>query len=297
MQRLTFLILLLIIFFLGSCRSNAREPVLTPIQSSPQPVLPTPLSPTPLPPTLPIDTPTVITATPLLAAETPAPDLPAESEEEIMILQPGPGSSVTSPFTVSGYAGPAPDQNLIIRIIDDEGREVAFTSTTIMAESGMRGVFSQEVTFSVSGDRQGFIQVYTESPRDGRRTHLTSVGLVLSETGPEEILSVTPYPERIAIFLPREGDTVSGGVVRVEGFGLAGFEQTLIVAIQDEQGNVLSMEPVMVRAPDLGYHGPFEIILYYTVSHSQNGRVVVSDQSPAHGDDAHLSSVEVILEP
>jgi hypothetical protein len=298
MKKLTILLpFLLLLIACQTLPGVPGQPVNTPVPETPLAIFPTPLPATPLPSPSPIDTPDVITATPLPAVDTPTPDIPGEQEEEIMILQPASGSRVTSPVTISGIADPTHDQTLIIRIIDEEGQEITSVRTPIQAASGNRGPFSEEVAFSITGDRQAFIQVLTESPRDGGRTHLSSVGLRLSETGPEEIRIATPYPERIAIFQPRTGETLSGGGAFVEGFALASFEQTLIVAILDEEGEVLNMEPVTVRAPDLGYHGPFSIMMTYSVPASQPGRIVVIDPSPAHGDDTHLSSVEVILEP
>jgi hypothetical protein len=83
----------------------------------------------------------------------------------------------------------------------------------------------------------------------------------------------------------------------VEGFGLASFEQTLVVEVQDENGVVVGSEPVMVQAPDLGFPGPFSVDVPYTVSQSGAGRIAVRDISPAHGSDTHVSSVEILLEP
>jgi hypothetical protein len=294
MKKLTLPITLSLLLLTSACLpiSEAPSPTLEPTLAA----SPSLLTPSPVPTLEPIATPDVITATPIL--ETPTVQIPEEAPEEfIMILQPGTGSKVTSPVKISGYAGPAGDQTLVIRILDEDGQELAYTFTNILAEIGTRGPFNVEVAFSVIGERQGFIQVFTESPRDGGRTHLSSVGVRLSSMGPEEISIGTPYPERIEIFSPKTGETLSGGAILVEGFALASFEQTLIVAVLDEDGRVLNMQPVTVRAPDLGFPGPFGVMIDYSISESQPGRIVVIDPSPLHGDDTHLSSVEVILEP
>jgi hypothetical protein len=93
------------------------------------------------------------------------------------------------------------------------------------------------------------------------------------------------------------GETISGGTVTVTGVALASFEQTLVVELLDEAGQVLTLEPVIVNAPDLGQPGPFSIALPYEVAGSMPGRVVVRDPSPAFGGDVHLASVEVTLAP
>jgi hypothetical protein len=83
----------------------------------------------------------------------------------------------------------------------------------------------------------------------------------------------------------------------VRGFGLATFEQTLLVEVYNEMGEVVGSQPIMVDAPDIGYPGSFEANVSYTVSEAGYGRIVVQDISPAFGGISHLSSVEVYLTP
>jgi len=85
--------------------------------------------------------------------------------------------------------------------------------------------------------------------------------------------------------------------VRVEGVGLASFEQTLLVEIYNADGYSISRGPVTVAAPDYGNWGPFFIDIGYSVSAPGPGRIVVSDPSPAFGQTLHLASIEIQLEP
>jgi hypothetical protein len=220
------------------------------------------------------------------------------AEEAILISQPGPGSRiVNSPLRVEGVADPTFEQNLVIRLLLADGTELVMTPTTIQTELGNRGPFTVDVPFTVSGEQQAFVQVYATSARDGGITHLASVGLTLADSGEEQIVPVDPHPERIQISQPALGATISGGTVTVTGVALASFEQTLVVELLDEAGQVLTLEPVIVNAPDLGQPGPFSIELAYEVAASMPGRVVVRDPSPAFGGDVHLASVEVTLAP
>jgi hypothetical protein len=217
--------------------------------------------------------------------------------ESIMILTPGSGSRVTSPVHISGVSDPTFEQNLVIRVLLADGTEVVESFTTIQAELGERGPFELDLEINLGSEENIFIQVFDTSARDGGIVHLSSVGVLFTPTGPEDIVVNDPYPEQIAIFQPGMGDTISGGTVRVEGFALAGFEQTLLVEVLDQDGDVIASEHVMVEAPDLGIPGPFEAEIEYMVPESMPGRIVVRDISPAHGEEAHLSSVEVTLEP
>jgi hypothetical protein len=217
--------------------------------------------------------------------------------EAIMILSPAPGSRLSSPLRISGEADPTFEQNLVVRVLQADGTQVALAPTTIQADIGQRGPFELELPVSLPVEQNIFIQVYSDSPRDGGITHLSSVGVTFTPSGPEEIMRRDPYPEQIQIYQPQIGDTLSGGVIRVTGFALASFEQSLLVELLDENGDVVGSEPVIVDAPDLGQPGPFEVEVEFSVSQGQNGRLVVRDISPAFGGDAHRSSVEVNLAP
>jgi hypothetical protein len=218
-------------------------------------------------------------------------------EESIMILTPGPGSRVTSPVTVAGEADPTFEQHLLVRVLQADGTLVTQMPTIIQAELGQRGPFSVELPINLDSEQNIFIQVLADSARDGNVTHLSSVVVTFTPTGPAEIIEREPYPEQIHISQPQTGATVSGGSVHVTGFALASFEQTLVVEVYDEEGDVIASEPVMVEAPDLGQPGPFEAQLEYRLSTAGPGRIVVRDESAAFGGDVHLSSVEVSLEP
>jgi hypothetical protein len=220
--------------------------------------------------------------------------LPVES---IMILTPGNASTVTSPIHISGISDPTFEQNLVIRVINANGDVITEGSTTIQAGLGERGPYELDLELDLEEEQSIFIQVFDVSARDGGIIHLSSVAVFFSLTGPEDIIVRDLYPEQIVITQPQLGDTISGGTVHVEGIAIASFEQTLLVEVIDEDGDVIAIEPVMVDAPDFGVHGPYQVDIEYTVTGSAPGRIVVRDVSPAHGDNTHLNSVEVTLEP
>jgi hypothetical protein len=217
--------------------------------------------------------------------------------EAILILSPGPGSRVTNPLHVEGVADPTFEQRLRVRVVGLDGQELASETATIQADVGQRGAFELDLDLDVQGEINAFIQVAAHSARDGEVIHLASVGVFFSSDGPEEIRIVEPHPERLNIARPRPGDTLEGGTVLVEGFGLASFEGTLVIEIQDAEGEVVGMQPVIVKAPEMGQPGPFQATLTYAIDSAQPGRIVVRDISPAFGGDVHLASVDVSLNP
>jgi hypothetical protein len=257
-------------------------------QATPQATLPATLAPTTIveqfqevPPT---DTPAAL----------PTPSGPPEI---IQILEPGPGSRVVSPVRITGMADSTFEQNLVARIVLDDGSELALAPTTIQSELGTRGAFEFDLPFVLEGDRQGFIQVFSTSPRDGGTIHLNSVGVLLAASGEAEIRALEPYAERIQIELPAIGAEISGGKVTVSGIALASFEQTLVVDVLDQDGNVIGSRPLIVDSPEWGIPGPFSIEVTYLLEVEGAGRVVVRDPSVAFNGDVHLASVEVRLKP
>jgi hypothetical protein len=295
-KTLLSLILLVALTALAGCQIETPTPTTVPVEPTGTPEAPTStLTPAPVEPT---DTPEAPTPTPTTEPEiTPTMSEVELPDEEIMIHSPGSGSRVINPIQLSGEADSTFEQNLVIRVLLDDGTEILETFTTIQSELGQRGPFEAELDIPLEEERNIFIQVFSTSARDGGITHLSSVGVMFSPTGPEDIVVRMPEPERIAIFTPGIGDTISGGVAVVEGYGLASFEQTLVVEVYNEDGDLIGQTPVMVDAPDLGFPGPFRAEVSYELDTPGPGRVVVRDTSPAHGDNVHLSSVEVQLEP
>lgn len=218
-------------------------------------------------------------------------------EEAILITEPGPGSRVLSPIHIAGMANTTFEQHLGVRLLLDDGSELARSSTIIQSEMGTRGPFALDLPFTLGAERPGFIQVFSDSPRDGGITHLASVGLLLAMSGPPDLRPGVVHPEDIQILQPAPGEAVRGGLLHVEGFGRAGFEQTLVIDILDVDGNIVATAPVTVESPDMGVPGPFRVDIYYTVTVEGPGRILVRDVSPAFGGDMHVASVEVTIGP
>lgn len=265
---------LVVLSGLVACRSAA---VTTPTPSSEPVVMPTQLAPAP--------------------AQTVSQPDDQSVPESILILEPGPGSRLVSPLHVAGVADSTFEQNLVVRILLDDGSQLAQTPTTIQSELGQRGEFQVEVPFTISGERQAFIQVFSTSPRDGGVTHLASTGVMLADSGLIDIQPVETHPERIQITNLAPGDSLSSGAAHIEGFALASFEQTLVVDIYDEAGALVGSQSLIVDSPEWGQPGPFQVDVAYSVTKAGAGRVVVRDPSPAFTGDVHLASVEVTLNP
>jgi hypothetical protein len=198
---------------------------------------------------------------------------------------------------VAGIADPTFEQTLAVRLVLDDGTELALGPVTIEAELGQRGPFSGELDFTISEERNVLLQVYNQSTRDGGITHLASVGVTLAPDGPINLVPSAPRSESLHIIQPALGDRISGGIVRVRGDGLASFEGTLVIEIYDEDGSLVGSEPLIVDAPEMGMPGTFDLEVAYAIGAEGVGRIVVVDPLPVFDGIGHIASVEVTLAP
>jgi LysM repeat protein len=129
---------------------------------------------------------------PTAAPPQPTPSLPTPASypsEEIAIISPGRGVTVTNPALVTGFASSPFEQTVVVAVLDGSGGRIGLASGIITGEYGQRGPFSVKVPFTVPANSQpGRIQVFTESPRDGALEHLSSVTVMLQGAGLDALL-------------------------------------------------------------------------------------------------------------
>ncbi len=113
----------------------------------------------------------------------------------------------------------------------------------------------------------------------------------LGADGGEELSGL----EAILFSLPGNGSVVTSPVT-VQGQSRPTFEQNLVVAVYDENGQVLALQPTTIQA-DAGSPGDFSADLAFVVANEQPGRISVYETSAMDGGILHLSSVEVTLSP
>jgi len=101
-------------------------------------------------------------------------DLPA-----ILVDSPTPGAAVSCPVTVTGTANVFEAQ-VNVRVLDENGREVAKTFTLATCGTGCRGRFSVSVTYHVSHEQQGIIEVLDYSAKDGSPENVYDVPVTLT---------------------------------------------------------------------------------------------------------------------
>lgn len=253
--------------------------------------------------TVPAARPTTPPATP-----TTAPGFP-QKPEAILIQAPGPASFILSPVTISGQADSTFEQNLVVKVVGENGLMIASKATTIQAEMGKRGNFSVSLPFSTAKEQPGRVAVYDTSPKDGGLLHFSSVEVTLKPNGSASLQPGKPQNEILVITQPAPATAASGGKLHVEGWSGPVFENALVVILCGEGGsgksdpfcgtadNVMVKTGTTIHAPDAGQPGTFSLDLAYKVTKPTSGRVAVYFTSARDGGLLHLTSVPVQLKP
>lgn len=109
--------------------------------------------------------------------------------EAIAIVSPTMGLTVTSPLVITGTATGF-DQELVVRVLDEEGFEIGLGYAPISSTGDLPAVYSATVTYTVPYANQlGRVQVYSLSSRDGAIEHLSSVEVNLQGSGLDPALT------------------------------------------------------------------------------------------------------------
>jgi hypothetical protein len=298
-------LLLLTFIMLASCspRSAAEVPTTQPeiLETESPTSSPVPsqtATQTPAPFTL--NTPVIVLndpmTTPTLTPTPPAFNLPLEM---LPILRPGPGSQVTSPFRLTGRAGPTWEGEVLINLIGEDERLIYSTVAFLYANLGNAGLYSVLINFEIPGVAEAArLEILNRNRRDGRIDHRATMDIILLSEG--EALTYYPDihgPEKLAIFSPREDVVVEGGEAFISGGGWVDSNQALLIEVLDRQGEVIGSAQTELISPSIGRTGIFEALVFYEVEREQSGRMTVSEIDPLTGNILHMSSVIITLNP
>lgn len=96
----------------------------------------------------------------------------------IVVESPVIGERVDDPVTISGTANVF-EATVSIRILDQDGDEIARTFTTATCGTGCRGDYSIVVSYEVGREQPGTVEVFESSARDGSPINLQSIPVIL----------------------------------------------------------------------------------------------------------------------
>jgi hypothetical protein len=108
----------------------------------------------------------------------------AESEDRyqgralVSVTEPCAGDPVTSPLSVVGEANVF-EATVSMRILDQNGDEIASDFTTAECGTGCWGAFVGEIEFEVDSEQPGTLEVFESSAEDGSDIHKLSIPITL----------------------------------------------------------------------------------------------------------------------
>lgn len=234
---------------------------------------------------------------------TPTPDdVLSELPEVIDIQYPFPSGKVPATgFSVQGMADPTFEQNLVIRLVDMEGNEQLVIPTTIQAEMGNRGFFTENLNINARLDTSAMLQIFSRSAKDGSLEHLNSrmLNYVADFDKPENLY---PSTEKIVITGLRVGQFNTRLELQAEGFAVGIFENTLEYKLCGDGGigtsdficggadNVISTGAIQLDSSTMEQPGKFELRAEIPHGKWKTGRLVIFTTSAATGEIEHASS-------
>jgi hypothetical protein len=243
-------------------------------------------------------TPPIVLLAPEATPTPHAPPLPFPvGAEAITLLDPGPGSQVTSPIHISGFGGPSLSERLHLFLLGEDGEVISEHTTYLLSSPGKAGRFAWELPFQIDGlAERGRLVATIESLRDGQLAHLTSVDLVLLSSGEPLLRGASHGSEKLTIVSPRPNAVLPSGAITVMGGGWKDHDVPLTVDVLDRSGTSIGSAQVTLDAPP-GTSTVFQVEVEFQVDRMQPGRVTVSEPSPGLPGIVHLSSVDVLLQP
>jgi germination protein M len=96
----------------------------------------------------------------------------------ILVESPVIGQSVSSPVTVSGTANVF-EATVSVWILDEHGTKVGDGFITATCGTGCRGTFSGRISYSVSHDQKGTVEVFESSAKDGSHVNVVKIPVTL----------------------------------------------------------------------------------------------------------------------
>jgi len=243
----------------------------------------------------PISTVALPTVTP-----TPAPtDKPSKANyAPVQILYPGANSRVLSPLkTRFAVIGRYTDE-LHIELIGEDGRLIYRRVMRLGKEQPAHALlfFNLEIPFELQAEAEvGRLQVSAWDEKH-RPLFQNAVPLILLKEGQQQIDYHPAEMSPIILLKPKPLQTVSGGVLEVEGKALPAASMVELL-LADSNGKVLLYRAAPLGAPDADGYAPFSLSLKYTVKKPFWVRLIARENAKKPEGVIYLNSLDLRLAP
>ena len=222
---------------------------------------------------------------------------PTPREPELRIDSPGPLSKVVSPLYINMRIAPGADGTVLIELTGEDGRLI--NSYSLYGGVGRHYQMQHYLEFDIPG--AGEFGRLTLSVRDvyGRITSLSSVDIVLLKLGSDENNPAVNLLDPYIFWNPKKNETVSGGVLWIDGLAYSVNESPVIVELLTKSGDVIATRQILLPEVKEGFtHARFDVGLPYAVDGLTSALLVMRQESDNRLEGTvFLSSVPILLEP
>ena len=210
----------------------------------------------------------------------------AAAQPAITVTSPQPDEVVDpAQIVVSGTGTALPENNVVVRAVDENGNVLVEQPTTVDAELGGSGPWTVTLAVEAGENSTGRIEAFSTSPADGSTMAQVSVNVVYGAAAAAQ--------PAITVTSPQPDEVVDPAQIVVSGTGTALPENNVVVRAVDENGNVLVEQPTTVDA-ELGGSGPWTVTLAVEAGENSPGRIEAFSTSPADGSTMAQVSVNVV---
>ncbi len=268
--------------------------------------LPGPGSETPTPEPRPtLDDYSLVTLTPSLTpnpsirpSRTPTPTrTPKPLRAPIEFLYPGPDSKVVDEVELRAYVQPGKDGRIRTQLIGEDGRVIFEQAPLYQIGPDVWGYIVVRIPFTLPlAGEFCRLQVVTRDEFD-RLMAVRAVHILVLTGGYPEINPAESPEARIQVTSPRPGDEISGSLMLVEGRIRPVNDQPLIIALLDEDGNILASRMVPLPANLVGENIPFYADLSYSTTSPVLARLTLYQEDNRMPGIMYLYSQELTLKP
>jgi putative lipoprotein len=184
--------------------------------------------------------------------------------------------STNRPVVIDGEAAGITEGNVFVRALDSMGVVLDEQRVNVTRPTNQNGTWTWEVDldlFDASPGSRGTLLAYARNVTNGAILVADARSIVFDQepTGPWiRIESPLPY-----------ANTAEDGIVTIVGRGSGLFENNVVVEVQDDVGNVLSIAPTIVDTNEIGGTGFWEV--NFAVDHIGRGAVVAYATEPVNG--------------
>jgi hypothetical protein len=208
-------------------------------------------------------------------------------------------SKVTSPIHISSIVSPGEDGYIYVTLYGEDGRVITHLDQRYDTRLVERFLFDQHLEFTIPGPAEyARLEIRTRD-KWGRDVSVSSVDLLLLSVGTAEIYDPIILLEPYIIWYPREGQTITGGTLLVNGLVQPVNNNPILFELVDDGGKIVGS--TKMDAPPIlegQTHVEFNAAVPYKLDAGAEVRLIIRQESVGRiPGTVALTSIRLILGP